>query len=56
MNLWISGLPDRGFTLLRTGGQVPGPAEGWLLELGPGQGRLVAPGGTVACQGGLALP
>jgi hypothetical protein len=37
MNLFLSALLDRGFNLLRTGGQLPRPAAGWLLQLGRSQ-------------------
>ncbi len=32
-----------GFTLVRTGGELPGRADGWLLQLAPDAARLLAP-------------
>lgn len=43
MNLLLSGLLDRGFTMLRTAGQLPAVADGWLLKFTAGAGRLLAP-------------
>jgi hypothetical protein len=55
-NLWMCGLLDRGFTLMRTSGGLPGPGKGWLLQAAPGTARLLAPGDTVAYHGGLDPP
>lgn len=56
MNLWMSGLLDRGFTMLRTGGEFPGLVGGWLVQLAPNAARLLAPDQTVAYEGGLTQP
>ena len=56
VSLWTSGLLERGFTLVRTGGELPGPADGWLLQLAPDAARLLAPDDTVAYEGGLDQP
>jgi hypothetical protein len=56
INLWMSELLDKGFTMMRTGGQFPGPAEGWLLQLGPDVGRLLAPDDTVVYEGPVTQP
>jgi hypothetical protein len=37
MNLWLSGLLDQSFTLLRTAGQLPAPADGWGGKSGQAQ-------------------
>jgi hypothetical protein len=56
MNLLLSGLLDRGFTMLRTAGQLPALADGWLLQFTPGAGRLLAPDDAVAFEGPLSQP
>ncbi len=39
VSLWMSGLLERGFTLVRTGSELPGRADCWLLQLiSPGRG------------------
>jgi hypothetical protein len=55
-NLLVSGLLDQGFTMLRTAGQFPPPADGWLLELDAAGGRLLAPDHTVVYDGPLDRP
>jgi hypothetical protein len=55
-NLLISGLLEQGFTVLRTGGENPRPADGWLVQLTPDAARLLAPDGSVAYEGGLVQP
>jgi len=55
-SLWMCGLMDRGFTLMRTSGALPGPGKGWLLQAAPGTARLLAPDDDVAYQGGLDPP
>ncbi len=55
-SLWMSGLLERGFTLVRSAGELPGAADGWLLQLVPNLARLLAPDATVAYQGGLDQP
>jgi hypothetical protein len=55
VSLWMSGLLERGFTLVRTGGELPGRADGWL-HLAPDAARLLAPDDTVAYEGGLHPP
>jgi hypothetical protein len=37
-------------------GQFPSPADGWLLQLTPDAGRLLAPDGTIAYRGGVDFP
>lgn len=56
MNLLLSGLLDRGFTMLRTAGRLPAPADGWLLQVTPGAGRLLAPDESAAYEGPLSQP
>jgi hypothetical protein len=56
MNLLLSGLLDRGFTMLRTAGQFPAVADGWLLQFTAGAGRLLAPDDSVAYEGPLSQP
>jgi len=55
-NLLISGLLDRGFTMLRTAGQFPPPADGWLLQLDAAGARLLASDHTVVYAGPLDRP
>src|SRR5260221_2292563 len=52
-SLWMSGLLERGFTLVRSAGELPGAADGWLLQLVPNLARLLAPDDTVVYDGGL---
>jgi hypothetical protein len=56
VSLWMSGLLERGFTLVRRAGELPGPADGWLLQLAPDAARLLAPDDTVTYEGGLDQP
>ncbi len=56
VSLWMSGLLERGFTLVRTAGELPGLADGWLLHLAPEAARLLAPDDTVTYEGGLDQP
>jgi hypothetical protein len=56
VNLVMSCLLDQGFTMLRTGGEFPCPAEGWLLRLAANSARLLTPAGIVAYEGGITQP
>jgi hypothetical protein len=51
LDLLLSGLTGRGFTLLRTSGQMPTVADGWLLQFTAGSGRLLTPDDVVAYEG-----
>jgi hypothetical protein len=55
-NLLVSGLLDQGFTMLRTAGQFPARAGGWLLQLDAAAGRLLAPDHAVVYDGPLDRP
>lgn len=56
VNLFMSGLLDQGFSLLRTSGQLPAPADDWLLEVTPGAARLLARDDTIAYDGPITQP
>lgn len=56
IDLLLSGLIGRGFTLLRTSGQMPAVADGWLLEFTVGSGRLLTPDDVVAYEGPVSQP
>lgn len=56
MNLWLSALLDQGLTLLRTAGQMPAPADGWLLRLTRNAAVLLAADGAPVFEGPLAPP
>lgn len=56
VSLWTADLQQRGFTPLRTSGQLPRVAEGWLLQVAPGAARLLAPDGSPAYEGALDPP
>jgi hypothetical protein len=56
MSPLLSGSLDRGFTMLRTAGQLPGLADGWLLEFTTRAGRLLAADDSVVYEGPLSLP
>jgi hypothetical protein len=55
-NLLLSGLLDRGFTMLRTAAQLPPLADGWLLRLDSAGSRLLAPDQTVVYDGPIDPP
>jgi hypothetical protein len=57
VNLLISGMLEAGLTLMRTGGQMPGPAKGWRLDLSGRESAQLANarGGTVF-EGQCELP
>src|SRR5258708_36905383 len=56
VSLGMSGLLERGFTLVREGGELPGQADGGLLQLAPDAARLLAPDDTMTFQGGIDRP
>lgn len=56
VNLLVARLLDQGFTLLRTAGHLPAPADGWLLEVTAAAGRLLAPDDTIAYEGPVTQP
>ncbi len=55
-NLLMAGLLEQSFALLRTAGQLPAPADGWLLQLTPSAARLLTPNDTVAYDGPVDQP
>lgn len=56
MDLLLSGLIERGFTMLRTSAQMPAVADGWLLQFSAGSGRLLSPDDVVAYEGPVSQP
>jgi hypothetical protein len=56
MNLWLSALLEQGLTLLRTAGQMPAPAHGWLLHLTQDTAVLLASDGAPVFEGPLDPP
>jgi hypothetical protein len=56
VNLWLAAVLDRGVTLLRSGGEFPRPAGGWLLQLAPGGARPLTPDGAAAFEGPVTQP
>ena len=57
VNLWISSLLEGGLTLMRTGGQLPQPAEGWRLDLSDREGaQLIDARGVVVYEGACDQP
>jgi hypothetical protein len=57
INLLATGLLDRGWTLMRSPGQIPHRAPGWTICLpSPGRLRLAGPGGEVMYEGQCTRP
>jgi hypothetical protein len=57
VNLFLSSMLDAGLTMVRTGEELPGWAEGWELHLhGPGAATLRSAGGATVYEGGFEQP